>query len=478
MELRRALKRYGYRLNALCLVGLLAFLTGWYTQQQKIAFADNLPLQIYLAADAFFSQNAFIVKNKLRTNLHPLFESLPQTPRIQKAHALLMGSLMPKQTQGQSNNTIYEPLDEGGILYGQGECAHLLDKHLKPKHQWCCNHGSCQKALETFATHHGYDKHLANMIFFRALHLYPNGDLLVSTIQGNNTPWGGPLLMLNKDSELIWFYNAQTHHDLNVAPNGNIYTLAHTFKETQPDKEDPLNPAGLPYLDDTLVILNTDGKVIQTISILDALKKSDLYNALKQIKKRGVIEHKPYDPLHVNTVQYITPKLAATHPWLQPGFVLINALRINAILILDPKKQVITRMIHGPWHQPHETNLLDNGNILMLDNQGIWPESRILEYNPVTERITWSFSQDEIHHNIDALSCFRTGQVHQATPNHYLVTMPQQGSISLVGKDKLYKWHVQTPQNWNPRHAFLSGARYYPESQLTFLDQPKKAEGN
>ena len=51
----------------------------------------------------------------------------------------------------------------------------------------------------------------------------------------------------------------------------------------------------------------------------------------------------------------------------------------------------------GMWRRQHYPKLLDNGNVLIFDNQGHLGEggaSRVLELDPTTQRVVWSYTGD------------------------------------------------------------------------------------
>lgn len=56
-----------------------------------------------------------------------------------------------------------------------------------------------------------------------------SGDLYVLAAAGGAIPWGYGLFKLDKDSNLLWKYLEQTHHDLNLLDDGRIVTLTHEF---------------------------------------------------------------------------------------------------------------------------------------------------------------------------------------------------------------------------------------------------------
>jgi hypothetical protein len=46
----------------------------------------------------------------------------------------------------------------------------------------------------------------------------------------------------------------------------------------------------------------------------------------------------------------------------------------------------------GPWRAQHDAQFLDNGHLLLFDNLGCYPNSRVLEYDPQTQAFPWSYS--------------------------------------------------------------------------------------
>jgi outer membrane protein assembly factor BamB len=67
---------------------------------------------------------------------------------------------------------------------------------------------------------------------------------------------------------------------------------------------------------------------------------------------------------------------------------------ISTIAVLDLEQAEIVWAARGVWHFQHDPDLLENGNILLFDNQGDWSRgglSRVLELDPETMEIVWRY---------------------------------------------------------------------------------------
>ena len=67
---------------------------------------------------------------------------------------------------------------------------------------------------------------------------------------------------------------------------------------------------------------------------------------------------------------------------------------LDAIAVVDPELRAVVWAARGPWQALHDAQVLDNGNVLLFDNQGLPKGSRVLEYDPRTQAFPWSWSGD------------------------------------------------------------------------------------
>jgi hypothetical protein len=202
------------------------------------------------------------------------------------------------------------------------------------------------------------------------------------------TPWGLALARLDKDSELVWSYQRNTHHDVDVGSDGRIYALVHDIRSAPPSGLESLTS---PLIDDQIVILDDGGHELQSISILEAIRDSPFVDVILdelKYKKNG-------DLLHANSVSVIEGIVAARLPFAEAGQILVCLRDVNLVAIVDPGTARVVWMMRGPWHRPHDAEFLPDGHLMIFDNRGnLGPHglSRILEVAPDTSEIVWDYS--------------------------------------------------------------------------------------
>jgi hypothetical protein len=225
-------------------------------------------------------------------------------------------------------------------------------------------------------------------VYFRKAMVYPNGDLLAIYEGVGDTPYGYGLVKLDRNSEVVWRYLANVHHDVDIGPDGRIYALTHELVDQALAGFDHLAP---PRLDDFLVVLSPDGEELRKIPLLPAVAASDYPHLLHTVSSYAVA-----DPLHTNTVELITAQNAAHFAFGQAGQVILSFRELGAIGVLDLATEELVWATRGPWIGQHDPDLLPDGRILLFDNYGHFekPEgrSRVIEFDPATMQIVWQYA--------------------------------------------------------------------------------------
>jgi len=220
--------------------------------------------------------------------------------------------------------------------------------------------------------------------------LFPNGDLIAVLGVGDYTPWGVGIVKVDKDSNLIWKYTRQAHHDLDIGPDGKIYAMLHTLvTEPFPD----LERIKTPFIDDQVVVLSSAGEELQIVSVLQAILNSD-YSSILQFADPN---QRKGDFLHLNSINYLSAADARFIPSAAEGDLLISLRQIDVIAVLDVGSSTIKWAVRGPWRVQHDPDLLANGNMLVFDNRGDLANggtSRVLEFNPASLEIVWEYPGD------------------------------------------------------------------------------------
>jgi len=225
-----------------------------------------------------------------------------------------------------------------------------------------------------------------NFLYMRKATLLPDGGLLAIVVATGDTPWGYGMVKLDKDSNVVWSYLGQTHHDFDIAADGRIYGLTHEMRRTTFEGHPQLT---VPRLDDFVVVLSPEGKEVKKVSILDALARSKYEWLLNRVPW-----YNKHDFIHTNNIDLIESAEAQALPFAKEGQVLLSFRDINTIALLDLESEEIVWALRGAWIAQHDPDILPNGHLLVYDNLGGFGEggrTRILEIDPVSTGIVWRY---------------------------------------------------------------------------------------
>jgi outer membrane protein assembly factor BamB len=273
----------------------------------------------------------------------------------------------------------------GLTLYSSGDAqkAYLIDMKGNVVHQWSMPYSRIWD--DTAEVKHPMpDDH----IYIEKAHVFPNGDLLALYVAVGDTPWGYGLAKLGPDSKVIWKYLAHTHHDFSLDAQGNIFVLTQEIATGPLPGFDYLEP---PRIDDFLVKLSPDGKVLKKIWVTGALAASPAgrrFNMVPWYTREG-----SGDYLHTNSVDIIDRPIPGV-PGSHAGQALLSFREISTIGLLDPDSGKLVWATAGPWMRQHDAELTEAGTLMVFDNEGDLRDdasSRVLELRPDTMQIVWSY---------------------------------------------------------------------------------------
>lgn len=259
----------------------------------------------------------------------------------------------------------------------------------------------------------------------RRAYLFDNGDLLA--IFEENGKQDGPLVKLDKNSRILWIYPGRCHHDLFVEKDGTIYVLTHRRRVKQPN----IKP-GQPILEDFVTLLNRNGKEIKSVSLIDCFINSNYDSVLFYTAPRG-------DIFHTNTIEVLNGEVAGRVPMFKKGHILTSFRHLSTIATVDLEEEKVTWMLWGMWRVQHDPTVLKNGNLLLFDNGDIAERSRILEFNPLTQEVVWSYQSDNFFSE-------RMG-TNQRLPNgNTLITESEKGKAFEVTPKNVIVWEFVNPR--------------------------------
>ena len=232
--------------------------------------------------------------------------------------------------------------------------------------------------------------------FWSTADLLPGGDLLVTGMDavegvGADAIETMYLLRLSWEGRVVFKARIGAHHDAELTTDDRILTptlRARRVPELNPDTD---------VIDSFLTELSADGEILSEFSLLDAFRSSPRRLKLRATPARERWGRRVIDVLHINTVESMKrPGLVGQHPIYDLGNVLVCSRRQNTIGVIDPKtRTLIWAWGKGTLSAPHHPTVLANGNILIFDN-GTWRKwSRVIELDPRTEEIAWTYVAPE-----------------------------------------------------------------------------------
>ena len=116
-------------------------------------------------------------------------------------------------------------------------------------------------------------------IYPSGLHLYDNGDLLVSYQARNTFPYSVGLAKFDKNGTLLWHKESLSHHWFYVDRDGLIYTPSHQIIDSPllvSDTKQSIFCAEKKIYEDIVLVLKPDGEVVRKISVLVCCSNPDM----------------------------------------------------------------------------------------------------------------------------------------------------------------------------------------------------------
>jgi hypothetical protein len=416
----------------------------------------------FICGIAFLSFFLGLVVAEIKCFPYPIFKNAFTAAKALKEKY----SFMLSHKYGKENYEIYRHLwfktsrkKSGVIVYnrqktypgltfytGHDSRAFLMDMDGKIVHEW-------SKPFEDVwpDPQHILDPVPLNQVYFRMARLFPNGDVIAIYEGINQVPYGGGIIKLDKDSNVLWKVDINAHHDLDIDSEGNVYTLMHEYKTS----------SRLPIIDDGIAIISPDGHVIDKFSVLDIILNSE-YKHLTGDYNNG-------DMLHTNNIDILDSETAKNFPQFNQGDLLISFAVPSTILVLDGKSRKPQWVFSGMMGRQHDPDFLDLGTVLVFDNLGKGPSaegrSRLLEIDPKSNKVIWSYSGT----TKDMFNTSRRGSQQKLPNGNVLITESMSGRIFEITQDGEIVWNYINTNLQSKSIGVLSKAKRFKGNDLSFL---------
>ncbi|MFT4621632.1 MAG: outer membrane protein assembly factor BamB [Myxococcota bacterium] len=309
---------------------------------------------------------------------------------------------------------------------GHGPEAHLMDASGTVVHTW-------RRSFAESYPGRAFDPSKNGTQFWRRVALLPDGHLLV-VFEGQG------LVHLDRDSNVVWAWSGLAHHDLEVLDDGRILVLsrrAHLIPRLHPRR---------PVLEDFVSLLSPEGEELRRVSVLEAIEQSPFASLWQADAKRYG------DVFHTNAVERLDGSLADRLPEFTAGRVLVSSRALHAIAVIDLDTGRAVWGTKGDFARQHDPHLLPGGRILLFDNLGQRDRSSVIELDPLTGVIGWSWGRSP-EQPLFSRFC---GAATRLGNGNTLITESGNGRALEVTTDGEVVWEFHNPNRAGPEGQFVA----------------------
>jgi outer membrane protein assembly factor BamB len=247
---------------------------------------------------------------------------------------------------------------DGYTLYSSRftERAHLIDMAGREVHRWSYEQG------QTW--------HYAEML--------PDGHL-VAIIKEDEGRFPGLIFELDRESRLVWRAEVAAHHDFDRLTTGNTLVVCREYVENG-----KIRPGTLKS--DCILEITPNSEVAWE---WHADRHAEEMAELVPVELPA--EHR--DWAHTNTVEALPDGPAGRRDErFRAGNVLFSCRHTDTIGVIDKATgRLVWAWGPGVLDRQHMPTMLPSGNLLVFDNGSRRGYSRVVELDPVSERITWEY---------------------------------------------------------------------------------------
>jgi hypothetical protein len=158
------------------------------------------------------------------------------------------------------------------------------------------------------------------------------------------------------------------------------------------------------------------------------------------------------DVFHTNAIEVLDGRHAARSVAFAAGNILVSVREISVVAVVDLSRSAVVWALTGLWRFQHEPTLLDNGNLLVYDNAGLPERSRVLEIDPLSQSLKWSYGgrDEEPLFTFLCCSCRRLGN------GNTLITESDNGRALEVTPDGRVVWEYINPHRAGPNGELIA----------------------
>ena len=260
---------------------------------------------------------------------------------------------------------------------------------------------------------------------------------------GSLTGVGGPAYKIGFCSNLKWINDEERfHHSQMLDYEGNIWVGGEMNPKSKYVKEYSVKN----FIDDSIIKINTDGKILFNKSVTEILIENNLDDEN--------IFHSGFDPIHLNDIE---PVFNNTEYW-KKGDVFISIRHQSAIIHYRPSSNEVINYLTGPFAQQHDVDIISDKEISIFNNNNVFVDnkhSEVVIYNFETKKFRKLFNEQLQKKNFKTVS---EGLSHVFKDGALLVDESNHARIILLNNKGETEWEFVN-KNENGDIGFVSWSR-------------------
>ncbi|HKB72570.1 MAG TPA: aryl-sulfate sulfotransferase [Thermoanaerobaculia bacterium] len=264
------------------------------------------------------------------------------------------------------------------------------------------------------------------------------------------------VLKLDRDSRRVWECRVRAHHDLWPDSSGDIEALTHERRIVREIH------STIPIESDAIAVLTRDGRVKDSIPLLDVFRRSG-YDYLLPRLQGALLDPKTgaLDVFRLDHVESLDGSLAARSPIYAKGNLLFSLGNLDVIGIIDVRTRRIV-WLWGPGNlgHPNDARMLPNGHVLIFD--GGVDRSQVIEIEPLSQTVVWRYAAPKTFPSSVA------GTAQRLSNGNTLITESAKGCAVEVTRSGETVWEYGTGENDTGPGGIVRMTRVDP-ARLTFL---------
>lgn len=383
-------------------------------------------------------------------------------------HALAVSNhLQPARGDG-AGVTLGADLDDGALIlvssfYDDGNEIRLIRRDGSPVARWPVDYFSLfpDRSYLTLPPQASLNTDIHGMV------IRPDGAVIF------NFDYAG-MAALSRCGELLWTLPAMTHHSIEFAEGGGLWSFA---RRQYKAGDRSFAPFVGPAWEDYIIKVSDDGKILREVGVMAPLLASK--DGLSQMTAVGGVPSGDPDGelIHPNKVAELPAALAPAFPMFRAGDLIVSERTYNLLMVLDGETGALKWRQVGPFIRQHDPEFAPDGTIVLFDNNAFESRGEILPA-PGTAPVTTVMALDPADGSTTVLYGDRPGEemlsrirgkVELLPRDHLLITEFEGGRVIEVDDQRRKVWEYVNRHD-ERRVAEITEARLFRPGYFTVGD--------